>query len=222
MSNQVVTIDEGVGEPDFSEALSTPSRLQLSWTGWLPLLLAFVASMLLLAGLKLPLWQMHMEAPQYRNEEALQVAVFPGRMQGDLTELAVLNQYIGVHVPETLPQFKWLPRALLTCSVLGLLAGFLPATARRIGLLLVACGLAAALTTAMIQAKTQMHDIGHKRDRKTVLTGVRDFTPPLLGTTRIAQFDVTSRLGLGAWAAGGALVLFAGGAWRSRRKAQAS
>ena len=53
----------------------------------------------------------------------------------------------------------------------------------------------------------QIHDIGHRRDQKTVLVGVKDFTPPFIGTNKIAQFAVSSRLGLGAWLIGGALAL---------------
>jgi hypothetical protein len=46
----------------------------------------------------------------------------------------------------------------------------------------VSCALAAALALAAAQAKSQMHDIGHKRDQKTILAGMKDFTPPFLGT----------------------------------------
>lgn len=215
MSNHIDTM-ASLGAAHFGKP--AVSRIRFAVPGWAPALLAVVASAMLLAGLKLPLWQMHMEAPQYRDEEALEVAVFPDHMTGDLAELAVLNQYIGVHVPEALPQFKWLPHALLSGAVLGLFAGFLPGAARRFSLVIVVCGLTAALGAAMIQAKSQMHDIGHNRDEKTVLTGVRDFTPPLLGTTKVAQFDVTSRLGAGAWLTGGALGLMVGGAWLSGRK----
>ena len=52
-----------------------------------------------------------------------------------------------------------------------------------------------------------MHDIGHNRDRHAAMTGFKDFTPPLLGTTKIAQFEVSSRFGTGAWLIGVALAL---------------
>ena len=182
-----------------------------------PIALALVASTLLLISLKLPLWQMRLEAPQYRDQEALHIAVYPNALGGDIRELSVLDRYIGVHIPPTLSQFKWLPGALVAGAALGLIAGFLPGRASARALFCVCTALSAALVIAAVQANFQMYDIGHKRDQKTVLAGVRDFTPPFLGTTKIAQFTVSSRFGLGAWLIGGALALQLGGAWLSRR-----
>ena len=176
------------------------------------------ASILLLVSLKLPLWQMRLEAPQYRDQEALRVAVHPDSLRGDLKELSVLDQYIGVHIPPTLPQFKWLPGLLIAGAVLGIGARLLRFSIRGRALLGVSCVLAAALALAAIQAIFQIHDIGHKRDQKTVLAGMKDFTPPFLGTTKIAQFTVTSRFGLGAWLIGGALTLQLGAAALSRQQ----
>jgi hypothetical protein len=182
----------------------------------LPLALAALASILLLAALKLPLWQMRLEAPQYRDQEALQIAVHPNALRGDVKELSVLQQYIGVHIPPTLPQFKWLPGLLITGALLGFTASLLRLSVRRPALIFVSGALAAALALAAVEAMFQIHDIGHKRDQKTVLLGVKDFTPPFIGTNKIAQFTVSSRLGLGAWLIGGALTLQLGAAWFSR------
>src|SRR5689334_7594356 len=93
--------------------------------------LAMAAAGLLLASLKQPLWHLRMEAPQYREEEALRVNVFAGSMTGDLGEITVLNQYIGVHIPKELPQSKWLPLVLSGTAALGILASLLPGGARR-------------------------------------------------------------------------------------------
>src|SRR5215471_8971226 len=185
----------------------------------LPIIMAGVAALLLLASLRLPLWHMRLEAPQYRDEEALKIAVFPNRYGGDMREISVLNQYIGVHVPRTLPQFDWLPMLLASGAGLGLAASLLSVRFRR-GALVLACGIiAAGVTTAAFQAKFQMHDIGHKRDQRTVLAGMHDFTPPFLGTSKIAQFTVTSSFGLGAWLIGAGMALQLGAAWASRNTA---
>lgn len=182
------------------------------------LVLAGVASVLLLASLKLPLWQMRLEAPQYRDQDALHISVHPNSLRGDLKELTVLDQYIGVHVPSNLPQFKWLPAVLIASAVLGFVAGLLPTLFRRPVLTFVSCTLAAAVALAAIQAMMQIRDIGHRRDQKVVLVGVKDFTPPFLGTSKIAQFTVSSRFGLGAWLIGAALALQLGAARSSRQK----
>ena len=181
-----------------------------------------VAATLLALSLKLPLWQMRMEAPQYKDDEALEVVVFPGEMRGDLTEITVLNQYIGVHVPETLPQFAWLPEALLATAVLGFIAGIFPTQLRKWGLIFIPASLCVALTFAAAQAKQQMHDIGHKRDEKTTLARVKDFTPPLYGKVKIFQFETESKLGLGAFLIGAAILLQFSGAWVNRRCEQSN
>lgn len=180
--------------------------------------LAFVvvAAGLLVLSLKMPLWQMRLEAPQYRDDEALKIAVYPNVLRGDIRELTVLNRYIGVHVPATLPQFKWLPAALIGGALLAMGAALMPLRIRHWSQTISAMALIAALGIAATQAKSQIYDIGHNRDQHTPLAGVPDFTPPFLGTTKIAQFQVSSRLGLGAWLIGGALALQFGAAWLSR------
>jgi hypothetical protein len=160
---------------------------------------------------------MRLEAPQYRDEEALRIAVHPNALRGDTRELTVLNQYIGVHIPPTLPQFKWLPGTLIAGGILGICAGLLPLVIRRRALVVLVTALAASFGLAAVQATCQIRDIGHNRDEHTPLVGVKDFTPPFLGTTKIAQFEVSSRFGLGAWLIGAALTLQLGAAWSSKK-----
>ncbi len=179
----------------------------VSWKRIIGIASVVIAAGLLLASLAFPLWQMRMEAPQYRDEEALKIAVHPNALRGDLQELAVLNQYIGVHVPDKLPQFQWLPEALMAGAVLGMIAAFLPRIMRRRALIVVVVALISALGIAAVQAQIQMHQIGHDRDPHTAMLGVKNFTPPFLGSKKIAQFEVTSRFGIGAWLIGGALFL---------------
>jgi copper chaperone NosL len=180
--------------------------------------LLLVAAALLIGSLKLPLWQIRLEAPQYRGEEALRVAVHPNAMRGDLKELTTLNKYIGVHVPPTLPQFKWLPGAILSAAILGLITCGVGRAIRSAARFIIPAALAVALGVAAVQANKQMRDIGHHRDHKTPLVGVQDFTPPFLGKTKIAQFEVTSTLGLGAWLIGAAMALQTTTAFLGRRR----
>ena len=213
-------MSNGTGQETPADCPKASSRADASNRGFsrmLPFVLAAAASILLLVSLRLPLWQMRLESPQYRDQEALHIAVHPDSLRGDIRELSVLQQYIGVHIPPTLPQFKWLPGLLIAGAVLGFAACLVRLPVRRRALTCVGCALAAALALAAGQAMFQIHDIGHKRDQKTVLLGVKDFTPPFIGTNKIAQFTVSSRLGLGAWLIGGALALQLGAARASRQ-----
>ena len=174
------------------------------------LLLALLAGGLLVASLKFPLWHICMEAPQYREQEALRVEVLPGSMRGNLSEIRVLNQYIGVQVPQQLPQTRWLPAALLLTVVLGLGVALLPLRSRRFAALGVAAALAIAMLAAAGQARWQMYEIGHNRNHHSALKGVADFTPPLLGKIKLANFELEAGLGLGSFFIAGAIVLYAG------------
>jgi hypothetical protein len=158
-----------------------------------------------------------MESPQYRDEEAIKVAVYPDALRGDLKEIKTLNQYIGVTVPAELPQCNWMPKALLGAAVFGLIAVFLPPAIRKWSLVAIPTALSFSLLFAAVQAKQQMYDIGHHRTQKTPLRGVKDFTPPFLGKTRLFQFEVESKLGLASFLIAGAIALQFGGAWFSRK-----
>lgn len=180
--------------------------------------LAVVAGGLLLASLRMPLWHIRMEAPQYHDEEALKVNVLPGSLNGDLREIKVLNRYIGVHIPDTLPQTHWLPIVIGAGAVLGLIAAFLPPRIRRFAAPGAAALLAVAMLTAAGQAQWQMYHLGHARDQHTPLQGIKDFTPPLLGNLKLANFELKSRLGPGSAAIAGAIALYAAIGFAARKK----
>ncbi len=178
---------------------------------------AVLGAALLFASVKMPLWQMRMESPQYREEEAIKVAVYPGALRGDLKEIETLNQYIGVTIPRQLPQCRWLPGALMAAAGLGLLAVFLPRAIRKWALIVIPTALSFSLLFGAVQARQQMYEIGHHRNQKTPLRGVKDFTPPFLGKTKLFQFEVESSFGVGAYFIAGAIALHFGTAWLSRK-----
>ncbi len=187
-------------------------------------LAAIAACGLCLASLKVPVWRLKMESPQYQDEEALRVKVYPGTIQGDLREITVLNHYIGVHIPEHLPQLKWLPSALLAAAALGLVGAALPGKGRGRLLLTSAALLSCVMIASAGLAQYQMHEIGHKRDRHAALKGVRDFTPPLIGEVKVANFEISSGLSTGALliSVGIGLQLGAGLLWSRRSVRQQS
>ena len=176
------------------------------------LLFATAAGGLLLASLRFPLWQMRMTSPQYQDQETLRVNVYAGAMHGDLNEIHVLNKYIGVTAPTDLPQFRWMPPALIAGAALGVLLALLPLGARRGSQALVAMAVAVAVLGAAALAQFQMYRIGHERNPRAALRGVKDFTPPILGTVKIENFTVSAWPGVGSWLIAGAIVLYICGA----------
>ena len=186
----------------------------------LPLLAALAAGALFVISLKLPVWHLKMEAPQYQGSEALRVRVYPGSMQGDLREITVLNKYIGVRIPENLPELRWLPVALLAAAVLGVGALALRGAARRRSLFTVAILLSLVMLASAAMAQWQMHQIGHERDPHAALKGVGNFTPPILGSVKVANFTITTGFGPGAFAIAAGILLEIGAGMLSRPRAQ--
>ncbi len=171
------------------------------------------AAALFVVSLQLPVWHLKMEAPQYQDKEALRVRVYPGHMAGDLREIRVLNQYVGVHIPEHLPELRWLPLALLAAAGLGIVASVLPGKLRPFSLFGVAAALAVTMLASATFAQWQMHQIGHRRNHHAALKGVPDFTPPLLGSVKIANFEITAGLGTGALLIAAGIALQMGASW---------
>ena len=185
----------------------------------LPPALAALAAVLLLASLEIAALARCGLKP--RNIEIRRRCMWPfirTRCEGTSRNCPFCNNISASIFRRRLPQFKWLPGLLMAGAVFGFAASLLRIPARRRALIFVSGALAVALALAAVQAMFQIHDIGHRRDQKTVLVGVKDFTPPFIGTNKIAQFTVSSRLGLGAWLIGGALALQLGAAWSSRQR----
>jgi len=164
------------------------------------------AMLLLAAALVLPLWSTRMEAPQYRNEEALEVHVYPGRVEGDIKEIETLNQYVGVALPLDTPELAASPWVLGALLLLAVLILALPERARPLGALALGVTLLVVAAAGGALLQYRLYEMGHARG-KTILEGVPDFTPPILGTAKIANFTVHMSLGPGGWAYGLAVVL---------------
>jgi len=184
------------------------------WSGPSPRVMLGAATVLLAISLLAPLWITRMEAPQYRGEEILEVRVSAGRVEGDIHEIDLLNQYVGVHLPLDTPELQaspWLLGGLLALTLLGVVLA--PGRQRAVTwVLLVGMLLMAVGGFGLLQYR--LWQMGHIRD-KSIFVGVPDFTPPVLGSKKIANFTVYMSLGLGGWAYGLALVLVGATAWSS-------
>jgi hypothetical protein len=146
-----------------------------------------------------------MEAPQYRNEEALRVAVYAGRVRGDVSEIQTLNQYVGVSLPLDTPELHATPWVLGALWIATLVAWRLPSGARKPATLLLGLAMTAAALGGGAALQYRLYQMGHVRTH-SILEGVPDFTPPVLGSAKIANFTVHMSLGAGGWCYGLALL----------------
>jgi hypothetical protein len=175
----------------------------------------FIASALSAAAVFLPLWGFRMSAPQYPGE-SLHLRVTARSIGGDVHEITTLQKYIGVEFPTKLPELRLLVPAILSLSAVFLAAGIV--SGRRSGRAsgFAACALAILfLTVSAATLQKRLYDVGHHRDPRAPIRAVHDFTPPLVGPTKVGNFTVWSYPHAGAM-----LLIAAAGAaaWGVRRR----
>ncbi len=191
---------------------------------WSLRLAVVLASVLLVAALFTPLWNVTLYSNQY--PDGLDVFVHAGGFRAgnngvDLKEINTLNHYIGMKPldPADIPELKWIGVAL---------AGFVLLAARaavfgRIGnivdlFVLFTCFGGASFW--MFYAR--LYQYGHALDPRAAVK-VAPFTPPLFGTRQLANFTVESYPSAAAYMLGlyavalAAIIFFA---WRRGRAAQ--
>jgi copper chaperone NosL len=183
-----------------------------------------VASVLLVAALFQPLWDITLYSNQY--PDGLDVLVGAGGFQAggggaDLTEINTLNHYIGMKAldPADIPELKWIGVALVAFVLLA----FRAAVFGRIGnivdlLVLFMCFGGASFW--MFYAR--MHQYGHSLDPRAAVK-VQPFTPPLFGTQQLANFTVESYPAMATYllgAFGAVLAVAILLAWRATLKAR--
>ena len=134
---------------------------------------------------QLPLWQMTMRAPQY--PKGLRLYAFGTHMQGDLSELNILNHYIGMPaIQAPALETSMFPVGIGLLVVLCLAA---PAHAwlRR------AAAATAALMPIGILADLQwrLYEFGHALN-PTAPIRLKAFTPLVIGQTQMGNFVSTA------------------------------
>ena len=181
------------------------------------LLLAAVG--LLVATYFLPLWNLTMFAPQYR--EGLRLDIYSHTLAGgnggqDVREINTLNHYIGMHelTNESFAEFQWMPFAIGALGLLLLRA-------------IVHASVASLVDVAMLFVYFggfSLWSFGYKLYRyghdlaPNAAVKVQPFMPPMFGYRQIANFEVYSYPRAGSYAMVGVIVLLAAAlAWAWRR-----
>ena len=171
------------------------------------------AAVLVALAAWLPYWGFVMSAPQY-PDESLTLHVSHRGIGGDVQEIATLQHFIGVRFPEELPELKWLPLAMVALAALLAGAGFTGGVAGDVVRWLSVGLFVALLVVSLLTVQRRLYDVGHQRDRSAPITSLKDFTPFLLGPTKVGNFTVWSFPHIGGLALLAAMTLAAAGAGR--------
>jgi copper chaperone NosL len=166
-----------------------------------------------------PLWVSRFVAPQYPY--GLNLEIYLTKVTGDTAEVDLLNHYVGLRPIDTMATTE---RRLALAMLVGVSAFALAAACFRrstwqalfiLPLVLFPVGM-------LIDLYAWLWYAGHSLDPESALSmSIKEFTPKLIGTQRIANFEVTSGLGAGAWMQLASAALLSGAAfvgWRLSRK----
>jgi copper chaperone NosL len=168
----------------------------------------------------LPIWQMRLWAPQYR--EGLTLTIYTNTIRGDIDKINTLNHYVGMKAitANDYREFSYLPQLLTGFGVMALLAAW--TGWRWLALLgwLGFTGFAGYMFNDYIQ---WLWRYGHELDPRAAIT-LEQFMPPVLGFQKMANFRVLSLPGPGtlllgaAWLLGPIVLVLERRAQRPRRE----
>lgn len=165
-----------------------------------------ILGVLLPLGLFLfPLWNITLEAPQYPIPLGMDIYIdkFADMNEFDIKNINLMNHYVGMqYIPETIPEFKIFPIAIITMTILGLLIGFFANYKWYLGWFIIMSILGIA---GMYDFYLWEYDYGHNLDPKAIMNfknpdgSVMGFQPPLFGTKHILNFIAHSYPKSGAY-----------------------
>lgn len=161
----------------------------------------------------LPIWTMHLRAPQY--PEGLRLTIYSNTIRGDLDKINNLNHYVGMKAitPDDFAEFRYLPQLLTGFGFLALLAALL----NRRWLAVLGWILFTAFAAYMFRDYVLwLYRYGHELDPRAAIT-LKEFMPPVIGYSKMANFHVLSLPGPGTLVLGIAWLLGPVTLWMDRR-----
>lgn len=138
----------------------------------------------------LPLWTMTMRAPQY--PKGLRLEAYGTRMVGDVRELNILNHYIGMP-PIEAPAFE---TALFPVGIAVLAALCILAPVHRWLRRLAIFTTAATPLFILADLQWRLYSFGHNLDPRAPIR-LAPFTPPVIGTSKMGNFETSSMIASG-------------------------
>jgi hypothetical protein len=159
-------------------------------------LFAILSAALILSSYFFPYWKFTLVAPQY--PQGPRVQVYLSKLKGDVSELDILNHYIGMKKMEEAAQFER-KIALFGLVVLSLFSLFFLFSGRKGAIFFVLPSLAFPLI--FIGALFfWMYKFGHELDPNAPIK-IAPFTPKIFGEGIVAQFKTYATFGLGFYLA---------------------
>ena len=179
--------------------------------------LFMAAAVLVAAAVWLPYWGFVMSAPQY-PDESLMLNISHRGIGGDVQEVTTLQQYIGVRFPKELEELEMLVPSMLGLAIVLAIAAFAgPGLPGRIIRWTSVALLVGFLVFCAQTVQRHLYSVGHDRDRDAPITAIKDFTPRLIGPTKVGNFTVWSFPHVGGLALVAAMSLAAVGSIRGVR-----
>lgn len=182
-------------------------------------LLMLLAAVVVAGSLYFPLWQLHLEAPQY--EEGLEMTIYAYKLEGgndgqDLKEINMLNHYIGMktisHADFT--EMQVIPFMMGLFILLSLRAAVFGYMGAVVDLFVLASYFGVFSIGSFYY---RLYTYGHNLD-PTAPMNVEPFTPIMLGTQQIANFTQSSYPQAGVYLLCGFMVLMLLAIWFSRKE----
>lgn len=216
------------GEQDSARPV-TPQVVPVGRRFRVRLAIGVLGALLCLVAIPQPLWKAVLEAPQYHGDGALRITAYGDKLVGDICELNDLNHYIGMarlgepRVPcgsaelglgeNTVGRIAsemilWLPSAIISAGVVLLAMLTRRRWLRRLSLVWL-WGLPIGV---LVMTQYHLYKFGHELD-PTAAFHPDPFTPRVLGPSKIYQFDVDARTGLGLNMVIAAAFLASFGSW---------
>ncbi len=162
--------------------------------------LTALAALLLPLSFTVPLWHMEFWSQQY--PEGLMLYIYSHQLEGgddgnDLTEINVLNHYIGMKelLPEDFSELKWIPLVVGVITVLTLRSVFVGTLGSLLDLLVISAYFGAF---SLWSFWYRLGVYGRTLDPKAAVK-VDPFTPPVFGHRLVGQFEVWSYPSPGTW-----------------------
>ena len=176
------------------------------------------AAVLVAAAAFLPLWGMTLVSVQY--PEGLRMVIYPNHIRGDITEINLLNHYIGMAEisDDYFHELKVIPGLFAAIAIAALGA----ALVRRFWATLLPLGLMVATAVyGFWSMHSRLYQFGHELDPAAPIE-IEPFTPAMIGSHTIAQFATYAYFSWGTFLPVLAGALICAALWLDLRKDRSS